>query len=498
MSGPFDEAGPVPWRRWAALAVACLAALMLAVDATVVTLAVPALSRSLHPSATQVLWIADVYGLVLGGLLVTMGNLGDRIGRRRLLLLGTALFALASTATAFAPSPAWLIAARAVLGLAGATIMPSTLSILRAVFTDQAERATAVGLWSAASVAGFGLGPVVGGLLLGHYWWGSVFLVDVPVCAVVLVAGPLVLPESRDPAPGRLDLPSVVLSVVGLVAAVHAVTEGVRSGFAGLWVPLAGALGAGALAAFVRRQRRLAAPLLDLRLFRRRSYALSVAVAFVALFVTAALSLLFAQYFQLVLGWSPLRSGLAGLPGALAAVLGGAAAAPAVEAWGHRRVVTTSLGLMALGCLLYLPVGVASAYPSVLPPLLVLGAGAGLGVAVTNRAAVDAVPPDRAGAAAAVSETAFEVGGALGVALIGSIADAAYSGRVRVPLADAVASGRYILARPAFVGGLHLAALACAAVVALPAAAAVLPPRNRPDAPTEPDTDQEVVTSGAR
>ncbi|WP_165845431.1 MFS transporter [Streptacidiphilus pinicola] len=510
---------PATDRRWATLAVCCLAALLLAIDATVVTLAVPALTRALRPSANQILWIADVYGFVLGGLLVTMGNLGDRIGRRRLLLLGVALFGLASAATAFAPSPALLIAARAALGAAGATIMPSTLSILRGVFTDPRERTWAISLWSSTSVAGFALGPVLGGLLLGHFWWGSVFLVNVPVCALVLAAGLLVLPESRAPQPGRLDAPSAALSVVGMVTAVYAVKEAARSGPLHPGVAVTALLGIGALTAFVRRQRRLAEPLIDLRLFRRRAYGVSVAAALVAMFVTAALSLLFAQYFQLVLGWSQLRSGLAGLPGALTAVLGGGAAAPAVAAWGRRRVVPLGLALMGLGCLLYLPVGTAADYPLVLLPMAVFGAGAGLSVAVTNHTVVEAFPPDRAGAAAAVSETAFEVGAALGIALIGTLQAAVYRARLTLPagltgdqaarlresLGDALTgstSTALAAARRSFVAGVHIATLTCAAVALAAAAAALLVlrarPRTRTGGPTEFDPDQEVMTSGAR
>jgi DHA2 family multidrug resistance protein-like MFS transporter len=519
MSQPVGAA-----RRWTTLGIACLAALLLAVDATVLNLAVPALTRSLHPSANQILWIADVYGFVLGGLLVTMGNLGDRIGRKRLLLLGVTAFAIASAATAFAPSPALLIAARAALGLAGATIMPSTLSILRGAFTDPGERTTAIGLWSSTSVAGFALGPIVGGLLLTHFWWGSVFLINLPVCAVVLLAGLPVLPESRDPRPGRLDGPSVVLSVVGMIAAIYAVKESVRSGPLHPEVVVAAVLGVGGLTLFARRQARLAEPLIDIGLFRRRAYALSVSAALVAMFVTAALSLMFAQYFQLVLGWSQLRSGLAGLPGAVAAVAGGAAAAPAVVAWGHRRVVPVGLALMGLGCVLYLPVDATANYPAVLLPMAVFGLGAGLSVAVTNHTVVEAFPPDRAGAAAAVSETAFEVGGALGIALIGSVLNAVYrarlvlppgltadqAGRLREsiggaltdapssPTVSAQAAQAVAAARQAFVDGIHVATLTCAAVAVLLAVVARLALRARTDAPTEFETDQEVMTSGAR
>jgi DHA2 family multidrug resistance protein-like MFS transporter len=394
-----------------------------------------------------------------------------------------------------------------VLGVAGATIMPSTLSILRNVFTDPAERTLAIGLWSSTSVAGFALGPVIGGLLLGHFWWGAVFLINVPVCAAVLLAGLRVLPESRDPRPGRLDAPSIALSIVGMVAVIYAVKEGSHSGLWHARVVLTGLLGIGALALFARRQTRLAEPLIDIRLFRRRAYTASVSAALVAMFVTAALSLMFAQYFQLVLGWSQLRSGLAGLPGAAAAVLGGAAAARAVAVWGHRRVVPAGLALMGLGCVLYLPVATTADYLLVLPPMVVFGLGAGLSVAVTNHTVVEAFPPDRAGAAAAVSETAFEVGGALGIALIGSVLNAVYRARLVLPpglagqqadrlresigAAPTAPAEAVTAARLAFVDGIHVATLTCAAVAVLLAAVTLFAMRT-------PTDNQEVLTSGAR
>lgn len=503
-------------QRQGTLAICCLAALLLAIDGTVLSLAIPALTLRLNPSANQILWIADVYGFVLGGLLIPMGNLGDRIGRKRLLLFGVTAFGLASAATAFAPTPELLIAARAVLGVAGATVMPSTLSILRNVYTDPVRRSSAIGLWSGTSIAGFALGPIVGGVLLEHFWWGSVFLVNVPVCAGVVVAGLLVLPESRNPRPGRIDLPSVALAIVGIVSLSYAVKESVRVGVLQSKVLLAIGLGVGALCWFVRRQPRLTEPLIDLGLFRRREYAVSVGASAVTLFLTAALGIVFAQYFQLVLGWSQLRSGLAGLPGALCAVVGGALAARATVACGPMRVIALGLGGMALGCALYLPVGIAPNYWLVLAPMVVFGVGAGLTVAATNDTLVAAFPPDRAGAAAAISETAFEVGGALGIALIGSVLNAVYRTSITLPTdlpADQVSRVRESLgtaitdvaarpeqaagavvdaARAAFVDGVHVAALVCAvlaAVLTVPAVLALRRPTPNSARAAEADND---------
>ncbi|MFD0884031.1 MFS transporter, partial [Streptosporangium algeriense] len=306
-------------RRWGTLVVACLAVVLLSIDLTVLHLAAPKLVRDMSPSATQFLWIVDVYGFALAGLLVTMGNIGDRIGRRKLLLIGLVAFAGASALTAYAPTPELLIAARALLGVAGATVMPSTLSIIRNVFTSPRERATAVGVWSSVSALGFALGPVVGGVLLDHFWWGSVFLVNVPVAALIVVAGALVLPESRNPNPGRLDLVSVPLSVAGVIAVIYAVKNAAHDGVTAPGVLVAAVVGVVALALFVRRQRRLTAPLIDVRLFHHRAFSGAVGANVVCVFSMLAASLTFAQYFQLVLGWSPLASGLASLPGGLGA-----------------------------------------------------------------------------------------------------------------------------------------------------------------------------------
>lgn len=274
--------------KWLSLAIACLATLLLSLDMTVLHLALPRLVADLGASSTQLLWISDIYGFAVAGLLVTMGNVSDRIGRKRLLLIGSAAFSAASAVTAYAPTPELLIAARALLGVAGATIMPSTLSIVRNVFAEPAERTTAIGVWSSMSAAGFAVGPLVGGLMLDHFWWGSVFLINLPVMAVVLVGGYLVLPESRDPDAGRVDLVSVALSFTGVVAVVYAVKEAAHSGAGQTGVVAGGLLGVACLALFVRRQTRLADPLIDVRLFRQRAFAASVGTSMMAIFTMTA------------------------------------------------------------------------------------------------------------------------------------------------------------------------------------------------------------------
>ncbi|RJQ81313.1 MFS transporter [Amycolatopsis panacis] len=477
-------------RRWATLAICCLASLLLGIDLTVLHLAVPALTEALAPSAGQLLWIADVYGFVLGGLLLTMGTVGDRIGRKRLLVIGLSAFGLFSLATAYAPNPELLIAARALLGVAGATVMPSTLSIIRQVFADPRERAAAIGLWSGTVTAGFAVGPLIGGALLAHFWWGSVFLINVPAAALIVLAGLRVLPESRNPRPARLDLLSIPLSVVGLVSTIYAITESIRGGPGRLPVIVAAVAGIGGLVLFGRRQARLAEPLIDFRQFRRAEFSMSVGGALVAMFGTTAISLIFAQYFQLVLGWTPLAAGAASLPGAIAAVAGGLAAAPLAAVWGRSRVVASGFGLIALGCLLYSTVETTARYELLLVPMVLFGFGTGLAVTVASDTVLASVPTERSGSAAAISETAFELGGASGIAVIGSVLSGVYHARLGAPdglsgstavqvresLGGALEAARSLppdsaaavsqAAKEAFVSGIEVATIACAAVAA--------------------------------
>ncbi|MEU6149295.1 DHA2 family efflux MFS transporter permease subunit [Actinosynnema sp. NPDC047251] len=433
-------------RKWGTLVLGCLAMLLLAVDLTVLHLAVPALVADLGPSATQVLWIADAYGFALAGLLVTMGNLGDRWGRKRLLLVGAAGFGVASVCTAYAPTPELLIVARALLGVAGATIMPSTLSIIRNVFTDARERTTAVGIWSGVGAAGFAVGPIVGGLLLDRFWWGSVFLVNVPVVALIVGLGVVLLPESRNPSPGRLDLLSVVLSVVGVVAVVYAVKEAAHDGF-GVGVVVAAVVGVAAVVVFGRRQTRLEEPLIDVRLFAVRAFSASIGATLVAMFASLSLSLVLAQYLQLVLGWTPLQAGLGGLPGGVCGAVGGGLAGVLVTRWGRAAVVACGLGLTAVGFGLFAAVlSVDATFWAMLPAMVVYGTGVGFAFAVTNDTVLASVPRERAGAAASIAETATEMGGALGIAVLGSVLGAVYRGDLVLPAGVPAEAGESLAA----------------------------------------------------
>ncbi|MFB9203896.1 DHA2 family efflux MFS transporter permease subunit [Nonomuraea spiralis] len=487
--------------KWACLAVACLATLLLSIDLTVLHLALPRLVADLGANSTQLLWIGDIYGFALAGLLVTMGNLGDRVGRRRLLLIGAAGFGLASVVTAYAPNPELLIAARTLLGVAGAMIMPSTLSIVRNVFTDPGERTAAIGIWSGMSAAGFALGPVVGGVLLDHFWWGSVFLVNVPIMVLVLVAGFLVLPESRDPAPGRLDVPSVVLSFAGIVTAVYAVKEAAHQGPAQADVLVAAVVGVVCLGLFVRRQTRLADPLIDVRLFRRRAFSASVGTNLLAIFALSAMSLLFAWYLQLVLGWSPLQAGLAQIPGGLSGAVGGVLAARLIGPLGRNGVVALGLALNSGAFAWYSTLGTELDYLTLLPVMLVGGLGVGLTFTVNNDNVLATAPKERAGAAAAVSETAFELGGALGIAILGTVLNSVYQANLRLPagvpgeaaresIAGATrtaaglpseAAGELMrAARTAFMSGMHVTTLVTAVLLAVVAVLALAGLRGVP------------------
>ncbi|MET9227913.1 MFS transporter [Lentzea sp. NPDC003310] len=407
-------------RKWAALGVLALALLLIAVDGTVLALAIPALQQDLAPSAAEVLWIGDIYSFVLGGLLVTMGTLGDRIGRKKLLLTGAFGFGLASLLAAFAPSAGWLIVARALLGVAGATIMPSTLSIIRNLFTDPAERTRAVAVWAATATAGAALGPLVGGALLEHFWWGSVFVINLPVMAALLVFGAWWLPESRDPDPGPFDLVSAALSAVGVVPLVYAVKEVALGGPS--WTALAaGLVGVAGLWLFVRRQQTSRHPMIDVALFRAPAFSGAVGASMIAIFALTGLVFFLSQYFQNVLGYSPLEAGLRELPLGLAGVLVVAAIGPVTRLLGRGRAIAAGLLASAGGLVI---VGLWSTYGAIAVALVIIGAGVGLALTLTTDAVVSAVPADKAGAASAVSETAYELGAALGIAVLGTVLSA--------------------------------------------------------------------------
>lgn len=431
-------------RRWAALAVLVLAVGLLAIDGTVLYLAVPSLTRDLAPTATQVLWIGDIYSLAIAGLLVAMGTLADRVGRKRLLLIGATAFGAASALAAFAPSAEILILARLLLGVAGATIMPSTLSLIRTLFPEARERSRAIAVWSAAAGGGAAVGPLVGGALLEHFWWGSVFLVNVPVVIVLVIAGAVLLPEAKDPEPGRLDVLSVVLSFAAVMPLVwsikHAASEGVDALAVGV-LALAVLSGLG----FVRRQARLVAdgrgPLLDVGLFKIPAFSGAVAANLIAIFALTGMLFFFSQYLQLVRGYSPLVAGIAELPATVASIVVVVVVGWSITRFGRGPAIALGLGVTALGMVAIAVAEGADHYAWLALALVPAGLGVGLAMTLTTDAVVSAVPPAKAGGASAISETAYELGVALGVAVLGSLVTLGYQARVVLP-ADLTAADR--------------------------------------------------------
>ncbi|GHD94210.1 MFS transporter [Streptomyces naganishii] len=476
--------------RWLALCVLVLAVLLVAVDATVLGLATPFISEDLRPSGTQLLWIGDVYSFVIAGLLVSMGSLGDRVGRKRILLGGATAFGAVSVLNAYATTPELMILARALLGVAGATLMPATLALIRNIFHDPRERSLAVGIWGATASAGTAVGPIAGGFLLEHFWWGSVFLINLPVMAVLVLVGARLLPESRNPDPGPWDLASVVLSLTGVVGVVYAVKEAAAHG--PTWTASAtGLLGAAALYGFVHRQLTLPRPLLDVRLFRNRGFGGAVLADLLTVLGMSGLVFFLSQYLQLVQGRRPFEAGLAELPAAVGAVAAGLVAGRAARRFSVRSVVFGGLAGVGLALAALTTLDASTGYPLLGAALLVVGVGAGFSFTVTADVILSSVPKDQAGAASAVSETAYELGAALGIALLGSIVTGVYRGfagppgtpsAARESLGGAVETAAGLpphtadtlltAARDAFVHGLHLASGAGAAVLLAAAAAA--------------------------
>jgi DHA2 family multidrug resistance protein-like MFS transporter len=433
-------------REWIGLAVLALACLLYVMDLTVLHLAVPKISEDLHPSSAQLLWIIDIYGFMVAGFLVTMGTLGDRIGRRKLLLIGAAAFGAVSVLAAFSTSPEMLIASRALLGIAGATLAPSTLSLIFAMFDDPKQRSVAIGVWISAFSAGSAIGPVLGGILLEHFWWGSVFLLALPVMALLLVLGPIVLPEYRAPDAGRLDLPSAGLSLVAVLALIFGLKQIAQDGLGPLQVGSI-ALGLGAGFAWVRRQLTLPDPMIDVRLFRIPSFSAALTVNFLAIFMAVGYFLFVAQYLQLVLGLSPLTAGLWSVPSAIGFIVGSNVAPRIVHRVRPAWIIGTGLAIAGSGLAILTRVGGADGLGVLVLASVVISLGFGPVMGLTTELIVGSAPPERAGAASGISETAIELGGALGISILGSIGVAIYRSEVArsIPAsipADAVAAAR--------------------------------------------------------
>ncbi|GGY47876.1 MFS transporter [Streptomyces omiyaensis] len=488
--------------RWAVLVVLCVSLLLVALDATILHVAVPSLTGDLNPGSTELLWIVDAYPLVCASLLILFGTLGDRIGRRRVLLLGYGLFGVASAVAALATEPWVLIAARALLGVGGAMIMPATLSLIRTVFPDRRERATAIGIWTAVAAIGAAAGPVLGGFLVEHYWWGSVFLINIPLMALILPLARRLLPESRGSAEGPWDVVGALTAAAGVLGCVL----GVKRAGAGeplLSVLTAGPLLAGALllVLFVRRQRRRPHPLIDTRLFSRPAFTTSVGCIVLAMLALVGLELIAVQYLQLVLGLSPLETGLRLLPLTFAAMAAGATGSYTLRRIGPRRMVGWGF-LLTAGAVLLLTLMGQHDRPLLLTAGFVL---LGFGLQTTLFSAYESMlseaPPRSAGGAAAIGETSYQLGAGMGIALLGSVMNAAYApGLAGVPGVPAAASDAaanslgeayqvaerlggtaghalHTAARHAFVDGLHLTLFVSAGLLLAGAAMALRLPR---------------------
>jgi EmrB/QacA subfamily drug resistance transporter len=503
-------------RRWWILAVLCLSVLLTVVDNTIVNVALPTISRTLSASTQDLQWIVDAYTLVFAGLLIVGGNLGDRLGRRRVLQAGLALFAVTSVAAALSRTTGELIASRAAMGIAAALIYPATLALLTNVFTDARERATAIGIWSGVSGLAVAIGPVTGGLLLRHFSWSSVFYVNVPLVIIALVAGMRLLPESRDPKAGRFDPLGAVASIAGVGLLVWTVIEAPRHGWASV-TTIAGFAGSLViLAAFVGWQLRRPDPMLDVRLFRNPRFTAASGAIALAFFGLFGFIFLITQYFQVVLSYDPLRAGVATLPFAVVTGLLSPAAIALMKRAGTKAVVTAGLALMSSGFVVAAGTSVDSAYwGRIITAMVLIAAGLALTASPATEAIMGALPPGKAGVGSAVNDTTRELGGTLGVAIVGSVMSSAYSSHVLAALTkigapaaltsaaqQSVTAGMHAAAylppglrgvaaaaaRQAFVAGLHNGSLVAAGATALAALAtlAFLPARVRPPVAAPP------------
>jgi DHA2 family multidrug resistance protein-like MFS transporter len=494
-------------REWIGLAVLTLPALLISMDLSVLYLAVPRLSAALRPSGVQLLWITDIYGFLLAGSLITMGSLGDRIGRRKLLMIGGSVFGLASVLAAVSSSTAMLIVARAVMGIAAATLAPSSLALVSNMFQDPQQRTRAISVWAASLSAGGAVGPIVGGVLLTFFWWGSVFLVAVPIMLLLVMTAPALLPEYRHPQSARLDLTSVILSLGTLLLIVYGLKQTAQFGLG--WVPaLTIVLGLAVGVIFVRRQRTLAGPLIDLRLFRVPSFSVSLATNTFGFFVVLGVFFFTDQYLQLVLGLSPLQAGLWNLPAFGGFILGSLLTPLLVRSTRPAHVMAAGLVLASVGFVLLTQVGTNAGLATFVIGSVVLSLGMAPVFTLVTDLVLGSTPPERAGAASGMSETSTELGGALGIALLGSLGAAVYHSQVAYALPSGMAaqaatdslggavatasqmpsslSSMWLdVARAAFTQGLHtVAGLSAAIVAVLALLVIVLLQRAAPDGET--------------
>lgn len=521
-------------RRWTVLAVLCVSLLIVSLDNTVLNVALPTLVRRLHATNTQLQWIVDAYAIVFAGLLLVFGSLGDRVGRKWVFMLGLVVFASASAVSAFSSTPEQLIAARAFMGVGAAGIMPSTLSILTNVFTDAKDRARAIGVWSGTTGLGVALGPIVGGWLLARYWWGSVFLINVPIAAVGLMATTLLVPNSRNPDAKRPDPLGAILSIAGLSLLLWGIIEAPQRGWSSPIVLGASATALGIISVFVWWEQRCTHPMLELRFFDNRRFSVAMVSMAMVMFALMGSLFLLTQYLQFSLGYSALQTGLRIGPVALVLLVVSPASAFIVRRVGTKPVVATGMAVIAVGMTMLSRVSVHGTYGDVYPAFLLLGLGVGLSFAPLTESVMGSLPLERAGVGSGTNGAALQVGGALGVGVLGSIFNSRYHDRLAPALAhypvpshvlqvingslggalavaDAVGgklgAGLAALARRAFASGFDLAltvgagAVICSCVLVialLPNRARPGPPAggaDRPDPPDQADQTEERVAA---
>jgi DHA2 family multidrug resistance protein-like MFS transporter len=451
---PIPQAGR---KEWIGLAVISLPCLLYSMDLTVLNLAIPSLSVELKPSGTQLLWIVDIYGFMVAGSLITMGSFGDRIGRRRMLMFGAIAFGTASVLAAFSTSASMLIVTRAILGVAGATLAPSTLSLIRNMFHDPKQRSIAVGVWISSYSAGAAIGPPLGGLLLEYFWWGSVFLIGVPVMVLLLVLGPILLPEYKDPEAGRPDLPSAALSIVAVLTIIYGLKQIAAEGV-GLLPLLFIFSGIGISVLFIRRQRLLADPLIDLSMFRNSAFSISLITYLLATFAAFGPYVFISQYLQLVVGLSPLRAGLWTMPFALAFIVGSLLTPWITKHVRPAKLIAIGCFVAAIGFCLLKFVNGPSGLELVVTSTVVFSLGLSAVFTLANDFILSASPPEKAGAASAISETSSEFGGAFGIAILGTIGTTIYRTALNPSLANSMPPEMAETARDTLAGALAISA----------------------------------------
>ncbi|ASU83725.1 MFS transporter [Nocardiopsis gilva YIM 90087] len=516
-----DTGGRAGRKEWIGLGLLVLPGMLVSMDMSVLYMALPWLGEDLRPSSAQLLWIIDIYGFLLAGLLITMGSLGDRIGRRRVLMAGAALFAVGSLAAAYSTSAEMLIAARALLGIGGATLAPSTLSLIRNMFHSPQQRRTAIGIWTAGFSGGAMLGPIIGGLLVESFWWGSVFLLNLPAMVLVLALAPLMVPEFRDPKAGRFDLISAVLSLAAVLPVIYGMKMFAEHGFA--WTStLCVVVGLALGAVFLHRQRKVDHPMIDLHLFRARAFSASLGAVTLAMFAMFGAMFFMSQYLQLVLGLRPFMAAVWTMPSLLGMMVGVTLATILVRFVRSGFIVSGGLLVAASGILVITGISAESGLPYIVVGGILMSGGLGAVTALITDLIVSSAPPERAGAASAISETANEFGGAVGIAVLGSVATAIYRAYINAntpsglpdaavdaardtlagatgaaaELPPAAAQELLAVAREAFTQGIHVSSYLGAGVLIVTAVlSAYLLRHTRPHSDDSTAGDTESATS---